>query len=499
MTTLSKRQGWLESTRLILVLVSREIQDVLRDWRLVAPILVLTLGFPFLGNLTADEIIHFLNQYGDNTIIFERLIPFLLMIIGFFPISFSLVIALETFVGEKERRSLEPLLASPLSDLQLYLGKIIASMIVPLVASYLGIFLYLIALYVVQGWVPPPLVLFQILALTTGEGLVMVSGAVIISSQTTSVRAANLLASFIIIPVALLVQGESVIMFWARYDALWGILAFLLVGNLLLLRMGYRLFSREELLGREIDMLNLGRTWDTFYRHLRWKSWSFGREPDELPPPLRWLGFLIGLYRYEIPAILRRSRAALIVALTAMAGSFLVGWWFAVRHPLPEALFMGLTGGGIPEELLAAEIPNILPARVILFHNIRALAASAMLGVFSFGALTAAILMLTPTIAVYLGFQVSSAGQNGLLFLLALVAPHGILEFSAAILSTALGIRLGAVFVAPPQGMSAGEAWLQALADFIKGFVAVVIPMLTVAALIESYITPQIALWIYGG
>ena len=32
--------------------------------------------------------------------------------------------------------------------------------------------------------------------------------------MTTSVRAANLLASFIIIPMALLIQAEAMIMFW---------------------------------------------------------------------------------------------------------------------------------------------------------------------------------------------------------------------------------------------------------------------------------------------
>ena len=52
----------------------------------------------------------------------------------------------------------------------------------------------------------------------------MVSGAVVVSTQTTSVRAANLLASFIVVPMALLIQGESIVMFWARYDILWWVI-----------------------------------------------------------------------------------------------------------------------------------------------------------------------------------------------------------------------------------------------------------------------------------
>ena len=109
--------------------------------------------------------------------------------------------------------------------------------------------MYLVGLKVFRNWQPPFELLVLVVLLTTAKALVMVSGAVVISSQTTSVRAANLLASFIIIPMALLVQGESLIMFWANYPVLWWILAALLVVNVLLVRMGLHLFDREELLG----------------------------------------------------------------------------------------------------------------------------------------------------------------------------------------------------------------------------------------------------------
>ena len=65
------------------------------------------------------------------------------------------------------------------------------------------------------AWRPPTMLVVQIMLLTTAQALVMVTGAVVVSSQTTSTRAANLLASFIIIPMALLIQGESAIMFLA--------------------------------------------------------------------------------------------------------------------------------------------------------------------------------------------------------------------------------------------------------------------------------------------
>jgi ABC-type transport system involved in multi-copper enzyme maturation permease subunit len=193
------------------VIARREIRDQLRDWRILTPIIILTLFFPLLMNFTAQQAVDFVGRYGAP-IIGDRLIPFLLMIVGFFPISISLVIALESFAGERERLSLEPLLATPLSDGELYLGKMLASVTPPLGAAYLGIIVYLVGLFFRLDWRPEPVLLLQILALTTVQAFVMVSGAVVISSQTTSVRAANLLASFIIIPIAELIIGESVIM-----------------------------------------------------------------------------------------------------------------------------------------------------------------------------------------------------------------------------------------------------------------------------------------------
>ena len=84
------------SFRMAWIVARREMRDTLRDWRILSPILILTLLFPWLMNWTAQLVIDFV-QRRDAAIIGERLIPFLLMIVGFFPISFSLIIALETF------------------------------------------------------------------------------------------------------------------------------------------------------------------------------------------------------------------------------------------------------------------------------------------------------------------------------------------------------------------------------------------------------------------
>jgi uncharacterized membrane protein SpoIIM required for sporulation len=73
------------------------------------------------------------------------------------------------------------------------------------------------------------------------------------------------------------------------------------------------------------------------------------------------------------------------------------------------------------------------------------------------------------------------------------------LELPAATIATALTVRLGATFMSPKQGMTVGEGWLWALADLVKVLVALVLPLLTLAAVVEVHVTPSIVVWVFGG
>src|SRR5512144_1394774 len=121
----------------------RELRDQLRDWRVLTPLVILTVFFPILMNEFAKMTVNFLNKYNANLIL-DRLVPFSILIIGFFPITVSLVVALESFVGEKERGTIEPLLSSPLENWQIYTGKLLVGVMTPLVASFISVTMYLI-------------------------------------------------------------------------------------------------------------------------------------------------------------------------------------------------------------------------------------------------------------------------------------------------------------------------------------------------------------------
>lgn len=475
---------WTDGERTLrqaLVITRREIRDQLRDWRILAPVLVLTVFFPALMNFTARQAVDFVGRYGAP-VIADRLIPFLLMVVGFFPISVSLVIALESFAGEKERHSLEPLLSTPLSDTALYIGKMLASTVPPLVASYLGIGVYLTGLVLSVGWVPEPTLLIQVIVLTTVQALVMVSGAVVISTQTTSVRAANLLASFIIIPVALLVQAESLIMFWARYDVLWWIIFGLAMVDLVLVRMGVRLFNREELLGKEIDEINLRLAWRVF------RGGFAGRAG----------GSIAGWYRGEVFPAVGRLRVPIAMVVLLLASAFVVGWRYASVFQLPtEFVRLDRLSGQFAESLSRFGLTKASGMLWILGTNLRALGLATLAGAFTFGVLGAVLLMLPLGLVGYFAGTVSLAGYSPLAFLVAFILPHGTLEIPAAVLVGAAVIRLGASLISPPAGRTVGEGWLLALADWAKIVVGLAIPLLLAAAALESFVTPRVVLAVF--
>lgn len=492
----SFRRGWWQP---VWALFWRELRDSLRDWRILSPIFTMTVLFPILMRFATGFLeSSFYERWGAEGVAI-RLFPLMLLLVGFFPVSISLVIALESFAGERERLSLEPLLATPLSELQLYLGKALAALVLPLMAGSVGIAVYLLILPTAAR--PDPLTLLQAILLTIGKALVMVSGAVIISTQTTSVRAANLLASFIVVPMGLLLQGESLLILQGWKNVLWYILIFLVIADVMLVRMGLRLFNREELLGREIDELNLRNLWRTFRRHLVWERWFFGLPPERLPRGLRWLSTWTGFYFREVPRALGRSSLALTLVLISLLGAVGIGWNLATRFRLPaEYLPLDQITEETFGQVSASTIPW-LPAFTIwgvLENNVRSLTLAALLGTFSFGSLAAILLMIPMAIIAYAAVQVAWAGYDPLTFILTFVMPHGVLELPAAIIATALAVRLGATFIAPPRGMTVGEGWIQALADFVKVFLGVVVPLLAVAAAVEVHLTPAIVLAVYG-
>jgi uncharacterized membrane protein SpoIIM required for sporulation len=459
------------------LVASRELRDQLRDWRILFPIIVLTIFFPYLMNITARVAVNFVNKY-NASLVAERMIPFLLMVVGFFPITVALVVALETFVGEKERGTIEPLLSSPLSDWQLYLGKLIASTVIPLAAAYIGITVYLTALWNGGVKIPDVNILIQTLALTAVQAILMVSGAMLISAQSTTVRAANLLASFVIIPVALLVQGESVLMFWGNARTLWLAVIGVAVLAGLIIRLGLAHFKRESLIGREIDILNFRWMGHTFKKRFFGESNSF----------FDW-------YRYEIPSTLRQIRfSILITLLLGIGGIIITYYWMKIQTPLfIQDFATGDTRKIIAdlENTLRINVPNVSFGYIFL-HNIQAVIVAMLIGfaTFSVGGMVT-FLINAGVIGGVLGIA-NLIGYSPLAVFTIGILPHGLFELSAIILTTAAVLHMGVTLVTPDANRTIGQVYIETFADWLKILIGLAVPLLVIAALIETFVTPQI-------
>ncbi|MCS6871808.1 MAG: stage II sporulation protein M [Anaerolineae bacterium] len=477
--------NWLRTLQNALIVTRREVRDSFRDWRIMVPIFLLTLCFPLLAQGMTELFANFFIANGAEPMI-DVFLPLLPMIVGFFPISISLVIALETFVGEKERRSLEPLLSTPLTNLELYIGKTLAAVIPPLLAAYVGIGIYLGALiFGAQQWRPQAELVIQIVLLTTAQALVMVTGSVVVSSQTTSTRASNLLASFIIIPMSLLVIVEGLIMVNDMRHLLWWILVALIIADVLLFRMGARLFNREELLGRTIDSINLKWAWQILLSQLRGDKRAKG--------VLSW-------YRYSVLKALRDSRDGMLVvsfSIVAMLVAGMIATHFAPDWRLTPEMMTQQPDVMQNFTQFAALSEMGFGVRYIFGQNLRVLIGAAMLAIFTFGVMS--IFLASFTFGV-LGFLLAQPIMSAIGYdtVLAALLPHAIFEVPALIIGAGVATRLGALVTSPPKDMGVWEAWLRAFADMLKLLVAVAVPLLAIGAVVEVYVTPRIVLMTIG-
>jgi uncharacterized membrane protein SpoIIM required for sporulation len=460
----------------IWLVASRELRDQMRDWRIIFPMIALTVFFPFLMIFTARFAVDFVNKYGAG-LVGERMVPFLLMVVGFFPVTVALVVALEAFVGEKERGTIEPLLSSPLADWHLYIGKLSAGTVFPLVAAYLGISVYLFGLHTSNIPLPDVSMLVQTLVLTTAQGILMVSGAILISAQSTTVRGANLLASFIIIPIALLIQGESILMFWGTNEVLWLAVIGVSVISVLLIRLGLAHFRRESLLGREIDMLNFK------YMGIVFRNRFLGgaRNP--------WVWFkksfsTLYLMRFSILAVI-------VLGFIAAIGAY----YFAVTK-LPELL--GSVNGVDSDKIikLVAERLNLetpqISFRYIFLNNIRALFAMLIFGVLtlSVGGILAYILNIG-LVGGVLGFA-GELGFSPVTMFLVGILPHGLFEITAIVIACAAVLHMGVMLVTPDPERTISQVLVESIADWFRVMTAFGVPLLVIAAVIESNVTPQL-------
>ena len=180
----------------------------------------------------------------------------LTLMVGLTTVTGGMSIAAHSIVGEKQARSLEPLLATPLRTSELLIAKILGAAIpgTMLTLAYFGIYVGAVALFAEPGvWtiLLTPRSLALVLVLGPLAALVGLQIAVCTSSRAHDVRSAQQLGALVIAVPMVALQISQVIGGVVLDGSILALIALVLAGlNLALFLFAIVIFDRESILTR---------------------------------------------------------------------------------------------------------------------------------------------------------------------------------------------------------------------------------------------------------
>ena len=171
------------------------------------------------------------------------------------PVAGSMSVAAYSVIGEKQARTLEPLLATPLTTFELLAAKVLGSLLPALMLTLgcFGVYVGGVALFAQPG-------VFLALLTPTSLAIVFVLGplaalaalqlAVCVSSRVNDARSAQQIGALIILPIAALLVLQLTGSFLLTIPVI-AFIALALAGvNAGLMLLGIALFDRESILTR---------------------------------------------------------------------------------------------------------------------------------------------------------------------------------------------------------------------------------------------------------
>ena len=229
---------------------------------LLPPAILLAVRYLPAQEVSPEEISGFaklvpqLTSFSTDELMELFLLRTFLTIFLLLPLVLPLTIAAHSIIGEKQLRTLEPLLSTPITTAELLLGKSLAAVAPAVVATWLA---YAVFFSTMPWFVSTPRVyralleptwLLAAVALSPLLSLLSVSCGVAISARVNDPRSTQSVSVLLILPVISVVAGQAV--GWFLLD-----LRLLCVGSALvalvdaaILYAGVLLFDRETILTR---------------------------------------------------------------------------------------------------------------------------------------------------------------------------------------------------------------------------------------------------------
>jgi len=184
-------------------------------------------------------------------IVSQFMLLFMLM-----PMAIPVTIAAYSIVGEKTTRTLEPVLATPVTTFELLAGKALAAAIPAVVVTWLGFAVFAGGTRVlspspnVAARLLDPLWLMAIFIVGPLLAVAAVSVAVMVSSRANDPRVAEQLSMLVILPLLAAFFGQITGLFFINQTLILWMAAGLVVVDGGLLALATHIFQRETILTR---------------------------------------------------------------------------------------------------------------------------------------------------------------------------------------------------------------------------------------------------------
>jgi len=172
------------------------------------------------------------------------------------PIIVPMTVASYSIVGEKTTRTLEPLLVTPVSTIEILIGKGLAGVIPAVLATWTGYLLYAAGAYLmvqnplVVGKLFDPLWLIAIFIVGPLLSVLGVSIAVMISSRVNDPRVAEQISGIFVLPVVFIFVGQTTGLILVNEQFILWMAAALVVLDSVLFYFAVQVFQRETILSR---------------------------------------------------------------------------------------------------------------------------------------------------------------------------------------------------------------------------------------------------------
>lgn len=172
------------------------------------------------------------------------------------PLIIPTAIAAYSIVGEKTTRSLEPLLATPITTAELLTGKAMAAALPAILITWacFAIFLLLMPLAGATpglvNYVLGPVWLLAVLIIGPLMAIAAVNLAVIVSSRVNDPRVAEQVTGVLVVPLLALLFGQLAGLIVLNQSVMMLTILLMLAIDIVLVIAGARLFQRENILTR---------------------------------------------------------------------------------------------------------------------------------------------------------------------------------------------------------------------------------------------------------